>query len=127
MTHGMTRIETDQCDVMAFEITDALDKAGMEALAGDIEDAFDAHGGGLSLLLRVNGVELSDFMTAYGAEALKADFRSICNLDRFAMVGAMDSLERLGRIFGALTPIRIRSFDITEEAKAWDFVGAEAI
>ena len=120
--HGVVPIPTDHDHVHAFDITGDLDATGMAEMAEILNTAFDRHDGKINVLLRFRDFEASDAGVGTGLSAIKAQFRSLTHVGRYAVVGAPQAAETMIHFFNHIIPVDARTFAADEEHAAWDFV-----
>jgi hypothetical protein len=121
----IAEIPTGREAVIAFRISGEIDAEGMERMAQRMNDAFDRFKQVNMLLLfaRSDGVTTG---ASVNFDGLKAQFRALRRVHRYAVVGAPDTAARMIDLFDKVLPVEARAFDLDEEQAAWQFVGAEA-
>ncbi len=123
---SIQEIPTTDPLVHAFRITGTVTDDDMSAMAQHMNAAFDASGPEkVSMLLIFEGYEGADAGAAFDASALKAQFRSLTQVVRYAVVGAPDAARSMIETMDHVIPIDARTFDAQDEAQAWAFVGAD--
>ena len=60
-------------------------------------------------------------------EVLDVKRRSLSQVERFAIVGGPDWLGGWLSVLDSVFKIEIRHFELTDETKAWDWLGAQPI
>ncbi|SEM47689.1 SpoIIAA-like [Loktanella fryxellensis] len=120
--HGITPIPTDFPHVYAFEITDKLDAEGMRQMGDILNAAFDRHPGKINILLRFKDFEASDAAVGTNLSAMKAQFGSLTNVNRYATVGAPPAAETMIEVMNHVIPVDAKTFSSEEERDAWAFV-----
>ncbi|SFP56668.1 STAS/SEC14 domain-containing protein [Tranquillimonas alkanivorans] len=123
---GVTRIATDRPDVYAFRVTGQLNREGMEKMAAEMNAAFDTHQG-VNVLFLLEDFDLGDAAIGYGSQSMKADLRSITNVDRYAVVGGPKVAQTMIESFGRVIPVDAKTFPQEDEDAAWAFVGARPV
>lgn len=120
---ALNRIPTTDPSVLAFQFSGRIESDDLEAMAASLDEAFDRLDSiSLLLLFRAwDGVELS---AVFDPDVVKAQFRALAHVERYAVVGAPDGPETLIEVMDALIPVDARTFDPEELSLAWDFVGA---
>jgi hypothetical protein len=116
-------IPTTKPTVLAFEFTDTVRSEDLDALAATVERAFDRHDS-VSLLLifrEWDGVEVSGTLDP---DVVRTQFRSLTNVDRYAVVGAPSAARAMIELTDPLIPVDAETFDRDEEDAAWAFVEA---
>ena len=124
-TKSITEIPTGRQDVFAFRIAGEVEAAEMEAMAQRMNDAFDRFDS-VNMLIIFDLYEGSETGASLNIEAMKAQFRAVSKVGRYAVVGAPEAASRIIDLFDRVSPVDARTFDSDEEHAAWRFVGAEA-
>lgn len=122
-TKSINEIATDRADVFAFRIRGEVSSEDMQAMAARMNAAFDTHET-VSMLLIFEGFEGSDTGAAFDIETIKAQFRALGKVDKYAVVDAPSSAAGMIETMGKVIPVEARTFDAGQEAEAWRFVGA---
>ncbi|MBS1301631.1 STAS/SEC14 domain-containing protein [Loktanella sp. SALINAS62] len=119
--HGLVPLPTDHPFVYAFEVTTALDDAGMAQMADMMNTAFSEHDDKVNILIRFTDFKASDVPNT-GLSGIGAQVRSLTNVHRYATVGAPDTAEKMISFFSKLIPVDAKTFAAADEEAAWDFV-----
>jgi hypothetical protein len=121
---SMRLIETDQPDVLGFEINGRIRRSDMESLIPSFEQALSKRERVrvLALIRSFDGLTLD----ALGAEGLaKLKLKALKQVERYALVGGPDWMETILRQVGSWLPMQTRHFDLSEEAAAWEWLKAD--
>ena len=116
-------IETDNPDVVAFELNGKLRGDEIEAIAGRFNPAMEG-GGPIDLLGRIKRVDGVELAAIFNSDYLEMKLRGLRSVGRFALVGGPDWLSRWVAFIDPLVRIEIRHFAADEEAGAWQWLGA---
>ncbi len=125
-TPTITRLQTNNPAVYAFEIRGGTRSEDVEAMAHLMDTAFDRPEK-VSMLLLMRGVDMGDALASVNFASLKAQMRSVGNVEKYAVVGAPAAAEAMIRTMAPLLPLEARVFEPEEEAEAWDFVAARPV
>lgn len=124
-TAGLTIIPTNRPDVMAFEINGVLTEKELPAELEKFK-AFLNERDTVRMLARFKhfgGFEASVF--AHTIEIISVKMAAVQKLERYAVVGAPDWMNKLTGIMSGLFPtIEMRTFALDDESKAWDWLEA---
>jgi len=123
-TPTIREIPSSKSTLHAFEITGKVSSDDMEAMAKHMNSAFDQYDA-VDMLLIFKGFEGSDASASLNAETMKAQFRSLNNVENYVVVGAPDTAETMIEAIGAILPIKPKTFDANQEAQAWASLGAQ--
>ncbi len=95
-------------------------------MAANMNDAFDAHPT-VSMLLLFEVYDGVQAGAGLDLETMKAQFKSLAKVDKYAVVGAPSAAETLITVMDKIIPVDARTFDASDEQAAWQFVGAKPI
>lgn len=123
MQSSIRQISTSEANVYAFEISGQLDKHDMKGMAATMQQAFDAHEK-VNMLLIFKDYEGSEAGAAISTEALQAQWKSLGNVQRYAVVGAPEHAESLIALMDKIVPVNAETFGEDEVDSAWAWVGA---
>ncbi len=122
----VTRIATDVPTVYAFRISGEITGDDMEAMSHVMNTAFD-NNETVSMLLLFDGYEGRETGAGLNWESIKAQFRSLANVEKYAVVGAPSGAAAMIDFMDKIIPVDARSFPASDESAAWAFVGARAV
>jgi hypothetical protein len=112
--------------VIAFEVDGRISGKDMKDLISRFDEALTAHQR-LRVLVRVGRFRRVT-LEALGAESLwSVKMRGLKQIERYALVGGPDWMERIVHWSTPLLPIETRYFDQTGEQLAWDWLEANPI
>jgi hypothetical protein len=108
--------------LLLVRLSDRLTEADYDRAVPEIENALDLAQGPLRIMVR-----LEDFHGwtpgAFWSE-LRFERRHAADIDRVALVGETEGEERAAHIAAPFAPATMRYFPRSEEAAAWDWLGA---
>ncbi len=111
-------------DLIAFEIKDKITKPDIEWMSAVTDKAMQAHGT-IDMLLIMTHYEGSDLGATFDGYAASVKVRSVAHLRHYVVVGAPAFAEAMIKLSGLVMPVKTKTFDLPEEAKAWAYL-AEA-
>lgn len=123
-TPTIREIQTPKAKLHAFEITGKVPSEDMEAMAKHMNRAFDQQDK-VDMLLIFKGFKGSDTGAGFNSETMKAQFRSLSNVENYVVVGAPEGAESMIETIGSILPVKPKTFDADEEAQAWATLGAQ--
>ena len=118
---AITQIETDDKSVYAFEVAGHFSREAAEALAEFMNGVFDKQSA-VSMLLDMSSFTGSDWDNLLDPDVIESRWRSLLNVDKYAVVGAPKPAGQMIDLLDALIPVDARAFDVDEMDKAWQFV-----
>jgi hypothetical protein len=128
LPHGrtMTIIEADSPNVFGFEIEGRPGAIELKALVDHSEELLRQNST-LRVLARLkhfDGVAIGGILDR---ELIDVKRRSLSQVERFAIIGGPDWLGAWLSVLDSVFKIEIRHFELTDETKAWDWLGAQPI
>jgi hypothetical protein len=121
LTSAIRRRASPRPTLLVFEISAKIAKGDIEAMARDVEAAFDAHDK-IDMLLIMTDFEGMDADAAFDREALGAQARSIRHVRKYGVVGAPAWARAMIEVSDFLSPVDAKTFDLAEEAQAWAWI-----
>jgi hypothetical protein len=122
---AVREIETDQPDLLAFEIDGRIQGSDMRLLIPMFDAAMKAHPK-LRVLVRIvdfRGITV-DALRAEGLVAIK--MKGLRQVERYAIVGGPDWMKTTADSLGPWVPVQTRHFPAEREADAWAWLKAGA-
>jgi hypothetical protein len=120
-TFAIRRRASPRPTLLVFEISAKIAKSDIEAMAREVEAAFDAHDK-IDMLLIMTDFEGMDADAAFDREALGAQARSIRHVRKYGVVGAPAWARAMIGVSDFLSPVDAKTFDLAEEAQAWAWI-----
>jgi hypothetical protein len=121
LTPAIRRRASPRPTLLVFEISAKIAKGDIEAMAKDVEAAFDAYDK-IDMLLIMTDFEGMDADAAFDREALGAQARSIRHVRKYGVVGAPAWARAMIEVSDLLSPVDAKTFDLAEEAQAWAWI-----
>jgi hypothetical protein len=121
LTAAIRRRSSPRPTLLVFEISAKIAKADVEAMAEDVEAAFDAYDK-IDMLLIMTDFEGMDAEAAFDREALGAQARSIRHVRKYGVVGAPAWARAMIEVSDFLSPVDAKTFDLDQEAEAWAWI-----
>ncbi|MGB3388376.1 MAG: STAS/SEC14 domain-containing protein [Pseudaminobacter sp.] len=121
---AIRRIETDRGDLCALEIVGRFTAADLENAYGLLQGAYAEHEK-IDLLVRITHYDGFDWGSAFTEATIRGKTEALRHIRKYAVVGGPGWMRVMIGIFGPLTSIETRYFDLSDEAEAWQWVGGE--
>ena len=119
---GLVRLATTKPDVFAYAIRDTLSAQDVEGLIPEMNAAFEAHDK-VDLLVRIESYPAIPW-DAFSRDLVRTKVNALRNVRRYAIVGGPGWMSGIVSFLDPLFKAEIRTFDRSEEAQAWDWLGA---
>ena len=116
-------IRTTEPNVFAYDIPGAVSEEDLKRMATRLDAAYETHEQ-VNLLLLFENYEGNEFGALLDPEVIKAHFKALTSLHRYAVVGAPAHMDVALQAVTAVLPIKPKTFDKAEIAEAWTWVGA---
>jgi hypothetical protein len=116
-------IETDNPDVLAFELDGRIHADEIEAMADRFTPVLDS-GKPVALLGRIHRFEGIELGAVFNLDFIDMKLRGLHAIGRYALVGGPDWLRTWLAIVAPLVRMEVRHFAADEEEAAWQWIGA---
>lgn len=120
------RIDTDSSEVYAFEIVGHFTAADIENAYGLLDAAYEGHDK-IDVLLRATGYDGFDWSALFNATTFKGEMKALHHIRRYALVGGPVWIGPMVGLIAPFTSIETRHFAAADEAKAWQWLGANPV
>lgn len=120
------RIDTDNANVFGFEIAGHFTAADIENAYGLLDAAYQGHDK-IDVLLRASGYDGFDWSALVDATTIKGKMKALQHIRRYALVGGPAWMGPMVGLLSPLTSIETRHFAAEDEAKAWEWLGANPL
>ena len=120
---SITQRETARSDLLAFEITAKIEKVDIEWMAETVESAFGREDI-VDILLIMRNYQGAELSAVFNLEALKSQADSARHVRKYAVVGAPLWAKAMIDLFSPVAPIEAKTFELQDEAEAWNWVDA---
>lgn len=120
---AITPVPATRDDLYAFRISGEVGRDDMAAMARRMNDAFGRHDS-VDMLLIFDDFDGRSTGAGLDPEVLKAEFRSLSNVNRYVVVGAPAAARGFLEAMGRLIPVEARTYDRGDVEKAWADLGA---
>ncbi len=117
------QIETTSPSLYAFRIDGYIDDNASEALAEFMNAAFDRHEEKVDMLLDLTNFTGSDWDSMFDGDVIKSRFRSLSEVNRYAVIGAPTRAQKMIEFFDRFISVEAKAFSAAEAGDAWAFVG----
>lgn len=121
MTSAIQRRASPRPSLLVFEIKAKIAKPDIEAMAEQVDQAFDANDT-IDMLLIFTDFEGADAGAVFDREALGVQLRSVRHVRKYGVVGAPAWARAMIEVSDFLSPVDAKTFDLADEAKAWAWV-----
>lgn len=121
---AIRRIDTDRSDLCALEIVGHFTSNDLENAYGLLTAAYATHDK-VDLLVRIKDYDGFDWGAVFDESTIRGKAQALRHIRNYAVVGGPGWMGAVLAVFGPLTSIKTRHFDIAEESKAWEWIGGK--
>lgn len=122
---SIERIPTDRDDLLAFEYRGYLKSEDLKVVLEPVKAAMDRHQK-IDLFVRLDHFTGFDPSIIFHRLLLSVKMAAMTTIRRYAIVGANSWMKRVVQIFDPLVSIEMRTFDIEQEAEAWEWLNSKS-
>lgn len=124
--HNLRIIETSKNDVLGFEINGHLGCEEIDRMAREV-NAMRIEQTPRAVLVRYKSYEGIDPSAVLDREYLKMKLGLLNQIEKYALVGAPEWMRELVDMMHSLLDVDFRTFDLEDEAEAWEWLKAEPV
>lgn len=125
-TDHIQQIATDKASVYAFRVEGGVTLDEMASMGGVMDNAFDLEKT-VRMIVILDDFGLSDASAGLALQSIKAQFRSLAHVEKYAIVGAPAFAAAMIELFEKVIPVDARTFTSDDEDAAWHFVGSRPV
>ena len=117
-------LQSTNPNVFAYEINGRVRTKDVKAVVNEFKPYLEKEGkvNVLAKLTDFNGFDLFAMMED---DLVKLKFKSLSKVDKYAVIGPKPWMRNLLELFYPWTSVKLRVFDMNEEADAWEWVGTQ--
>ena len=117
-------LQTTNENVFAYEVTGRLRANDVKAAIKEFGTYLECDGK-VNVLGKLGGFSGFDLFAVLEDELVRLKYRSLSKVDKYAIIGAKPWMRNFIELLSPLTSVKVRFFDLGEEAAAWEWVGAQ--
>jgi len=117
-------IQTTKKTVFAYEVDGPIRESDVKTAVQGLNDAFKGHKK-INVLARMKNWSGFEFASIFTDELFRVKYTALSKVDRYAVVGPRPWMRNFLELLNPLFSTKIRVFDISDEAEAWEWVGAQ--
>ena len=117
-------LPTTNPNVFAYEVNGRLRSNDIKTAVKEFGPYLEREGK-VNVLGRLTDFNGFDIMAAFEDDLIKLKYKSLSKVDRYAVVGAKPWMRNFLELLAPMFSTKVRVFDASEEADAWDWVGAQ--
>jgi hypothetical protein len=117
-------LQTTSPNVFAYEVNGRVHAKDVKAAVKEFKPYLERDGK-VNVLAKLSDFNGFDLFAMMEDDLVKLKFKSLSKVDKYAVIGPKPWMRNLLELFYPWTSIKLRVFDIGEEAAAWEWVGAQ--
>jgi hypothetical protein len=117
-------IQTTNENVVAYEVDGRLREKDIKTAVDQVKPYLEREGK-INVLGRLKNFHGFDLMALLDDELVKVKYKSLSKVDKYAIVGAKPWMRNFLELLAPMFSTQIRIFELSEEAAAWEWVGAQ--
>jgi len=117
-------LQTTDPNVFAYQVNGRVRAKDVKAVVTEFKPYLERDGK-VNVLAKLSDFNGFDLFAMLEDDLVKLKFKSLSKVDKYAVIGPKPWLRNLLELFYPLTSVKLRVFDLEEEAAAWEFVGAQ--
>jgi hypothetical protein len=119
-------IQTNSDRVVAYTIDGSVTEDDVKNAAKVLNEAFDKHEK-INVLVRMKDFRGYDLYALLNDELYRMKYKALSKVEKYAVIGAKPWMRNLMELISPLFKMETRVFDESEEAAAWEWVGAQQV
>ncbi|MGD9561058.1 MAG: STAS/SEC14 domain-containing protein [Pyrinomonadaceae bacterium] len=117
-------LQTTNENVFAYEINGRLREKDVKSAVAEMKTYLEREGK-FNVLVRLTDFNGFDLTALLDDDLVKTRYRALSKVERYAVVGAKPWMRNLLELASPLFSTQIRVFETSDEASAWEWVGAQ--
>lgn len=117
-------IQTTSDNVFAYEVDGRIRERDIKSSVEAIQPYLQRDGK-FNVLARMKNFNGFDLLSVFDDELIKMKLKAPSKIGKYAVVGPKPWMRNLLELVGPLISTEVRTFDASEEAEAWQWVGAQ--
>jgi hypothetical protein len=117
-------LQTTNENVFAYQVDGRLRTKDIKAVVEAFKPYLERDGK-VNVFGKLNSFSSFDLLAVLEDEYIKLKFKSLSKVDKYAVVGAKPWMRNFLELVSPLLSMKVRVFDESEEAAAWEWVGAQ--
>jgi len=123
-TPALHFIQTTSENVFAYEIDGRLREVDIKNAVREAKPYLEKDGK-INVLARMKSFNGFDLLSIFDDDLIRLKLKAPSKIARYAVVGPKSWMRNLLELIDPLFKTEIRTFDVSEEAAAWEWVGAQ--
>lgn len=117
-------LQTTSENVFAYEVDGRLRERDIKTAVQQLKPYIEREGK-FNVLARMKNFNGFDLLSVFDDDLIRLKLKAPSKIARYAVVGPKPWMRNLLELAGSVIRTEIRTFDMSEEAAAWEWVGAQ--
>ncbi len=117
-------IQTTSDNVVAYEVDGRLREKDIKYAVEAVKPYLEREGK-VNVLARLKNFNGFDLTAVFDDDLAKLKYKALSKVDKYAVVGAKPWMRNFLELLSPLFSVQIKVFEASEEAAAWEWVGAQ--
>ena len=117
-------LQTTSDNVFAYEINGRLRERDIKAAVNELKPYFEREGK-FNVLARMKDFSGFDLLSVFDDDLITLKLKAPSRIAKYAVIGAKPWMRNLLELVDPIIGTEIKTFDTSEEAAAWEWVGAQ--
>jgi hypothetical protein len=117
-------LQTTNENVFAYEVDGRLRERDIKSAVKELKPFFEREGK-FNVLARMKNFHGFDLLSIFDDDLIRLKIKAPSKIAKYAVIGPKPWMRNLLELAGSVVSTEIRTFDATEEAAAWEWIGAQ--
>ena len=116
-------LQTTSENVFAYEVDGRLRERDIKAAVKELKPFFDREGK-FNVLARMKNFHGFDLLSIFDDDLVRLKIKAPARIAKYAVIGPKPWMRNLLELAGSVISTEIRTFEMSEESAAWEWIGA---
>jgi hypothetical protein len=117
-------LQTTNENVFAYEVDGRLRERDIKSAVKELKPFFEREGK-FNVLARMKDFHGFDLLSIFDDDLIRLKVKAPSKIAKYAVIGPKPWMRNLLELAGSVVSTEIRTFDASEEAAAWEWIGAQ--
>ncbi|HUR96878.1 MAG TPA: STAS/SEC14 domain-containing protein [Pyrinomonadaceae bacterium] len=117
-------LQTTSANVFAYEVDGRVRERDIKSAVSELKPFFEREGK-FNVLARMKDFNGFDLLSIFDDDLIRLKIKAPSKIAKYAVIGPKPWMRNLLELAGSVVSTEIRAFDLSEEAAAWEWIGAQ--
>ena len=117
-------LQTTSDNVFAYEVDGRLRERDIKSAVKELKPFFEREGK-FNVLARMKDFSGFDLLSVFDDNLIRLKLKAPSKIAKYAVIGPKPWIRNLLELAGSVVSTEIKTFDVSEESAAWEWVGAQ--